>query len=269
MSRHSLPSRAVCIWTAAIAALIWITRPCYSFDLGRCFSGECDVAWQLNKRFDDGLRSKSEAITEPFKNTYYEVANDLFNAKLKPLIEDVDARVKARIGDVRGLVLDTQKAIDLSIEAAAKAADKELRVVGEIEQKAKSDIDSIIRQIDAEIDKIDCIAKGTLDDIRRLITIDLSLIHTDPCHVDRGYRFGSPGFRDDVPKYRIRQCQLERELQESKSVKDILDNLSRLSELSQLTACILRQTTGNALAQDDARRYGEQFSVWYLTAEKK
>jgi hypothetical protein len=87
--------------------------------------------------------------------------------------------------------------------------------------------------------------------------------------VDHGYRFTSPGFRDDVPKYRIRQCQLEKELQASKTVADILDKLSQLSELSQLTACILRQTTGNTLAEDDAQRYGDQFSIWYLTTAKK
>jgi len=252
-----------------LAALVWFSSQCYSGDLGRCFSGGCDIAWQLNKRFDDGLRSKSEAIADPFKQAYFDIANDLFNARLKPLIEHVDGRVKARIGDLRVLVLDTQKAIDIIIDAAAKAADKELKVIGEIENKAKADIDDIIRQIDAEIEKIDCIAKGTIDDVRRLITIDLSLIHTDPCYVERGYRVGSPGFRDDVPKYRIRQCQLERELQESKTVADILDNLSQLSELSTLTACVLRQTTGSTLAQDDARRYGDQFSIWYLTTTNR
>jgi hypothetical protein len=77
-----------------------------------------------------------------------------------------------------------------------------------------------------------------------------------------------PRYDDDVIIFRIRQCQLERDLQGSKSVKDVLDNISRLSELSQQTACILRQTTGSTLAINEERQYQELFSIWYLTLNK-
>jgi hypothetical protein len=231
-------------------------------------AGALAVAVTLNQRFDNGLRSKSESIAEPFKKAYFEVANDLFNAKLKPLIEDIDGRARSRIADLRMLVADAEKAIDLSIDAAEKAANKTINEIAAIEDKTKHDIDDILRQVDAIIDSADCAAEKTVDEIRRLIEIDLVPFHTDPCYIDQGYRFGSPGFNEDIPRYRIRQCQLERILQNSSTVAKVLDNLSSLSQLAHQTACILRRTTGSALASDDAHRYGEQFSVWYLTTAK-
>lgn len=243
--------------------------PGYSLDLGKCFSGGCDVAWELNRRFDQGLRSKSEAIVEPFRKAYFEIANDLFDARIGPMINDIDVRVKGRINDVAQLVTQAEKAIDLSIEAAVKAADKELKQVAEIEDKTKRDIDDIIKQINEVINNAECAGLNVVDEVRKLIEIDYALFHTDNCYVERGYRFSAPRFDDDVIKFRIRQCQLERDLQASQSVKDVLDNISRLSQLSRRTECILRQTTGEATARGEERRYQQLFSVWYLTVKNQ
>jgi hypothetical protein len=258
----------LCLLLSAVAWALSVS-PGYSLNVGRCFSGGCDLAWELNKRFDKGLQSKSEAIAEPFKQAYFEIANDLFNAKIAPLIDDIDVRVKGRINDISQLVSQAEKAIDLSIEAAANAADKELKQISAIEDKAKHDIDDIIRQINDVIDNAECAAYNVVDDVRKLITIDFSLVHTDSCYVERGFRFSAPRDDDDVTKFRIRQCQLEKDLEGSQTVKDILDNISRLSELSRQTACILRKTTGSALAADEERRYQQLFSIWYLTLNKQ
>lgn len=250
-----------------LVAAIWLSsaHPCYSFNLGKCFSGGCDVAWELNRRFDKGLQSKSEAVIAPFKKAYFEIANDLFNAKIGPMINDIDVRVKGRINDVSQLLAQAEKAIDLSIEAAVNAADKELKQIAEIEDKAKRDIDDIIKQIHGLIDIAECASYGVINDVRKLIEIDFSLFHTDSCYVERGYRFSAPRFDDDIVNFRIRQCQLERDLHASQTVKELLDNISRLSELSRRTACILRQTTGETTVLDEERRYQQLFSVWHLT----
>jgi hypothetical protein len=174
-----------------LAAITWAlsANAVHALNVGKCFSGGCDLAWELNKRFDKGLQSKSEAIAEPFKQAYFDIANDLFNAKLAPLIDNIDIRVKGRINDVSQLVSQAEKAIDLSIEAAANAADKELKAISAIEDKTKQDIDDIIKQINDVIDNAECAVYSVVQDIRKLINIDLSPFHTDSCYVDRGFRF--------------------------------------------------------------------------------
>ena len=183
------------------------------------------------------------------------------------MINDIDNRAQARIGDLRKVIQDAEKVINISITAAEQAADKELKRASDIVDKAKADIDEIIKEIDAEIEKVDCIKDKTVDEIRKLITIDWSLLHFDTCYTSKGYRFTSPDYYDDVDRYRIRQCQLEGDLQNSSSVKEILDKLSQLSALSQRTSCILRLTTGAILADDDFERYGNAFATWYLTTK--
>jgi hypothetical protein len=105
---------------AALIVCTWaytVTAPATAGGVGGCFfHGDCDLIWKANKAFDDGLRSKSEAINGPFRETYFQIANDLFDERLKPLIQDIDSRVAARIGDIQGVLNGTLDTVKLLVE---------------------------------------------------------------------------------------------------------------------------------------------------------
>jgi ElaB/YqjD/DUF883 family membrane-anchored ribosome-binding protein len=241
--------------------------PTSAIDLGRCFSGGCDVAWELNRRFDDGLRSKSAGLVGPIKQAYFDIANDLFDTKLRPMINDIDQRAQARIKDVKSLVDDAGKIIDTSLAAAERAAHNTLEQAQAIVKETKAQIDDAIKKIDEEIEKVSCIEGKTVNDVRKLITLDWAIVHFDSCYTDLNYKWSSPDFDNDVDKYLIKKCLIEKDLNGSLTVKRIIENISRLSQLASETECILRKTTGSTLASDDANRYTKDFAVWYLTAK--
>jgi hypothetical protein len=242
-----------------------------------CFSGGCDLAWSLNKRFDDGLRSKSEAMVGPIKDAYFQIANDLFDTKLKPLIADVDQRAQARIADLNGLIGNANTAVDTVIKKASEAATAEVKNVRtQIIDEAKKDVDDIIDRIDKIIVTVDCVETKTaadvnkaIDNARNFINLNFNFVNTDKCFTSRGYWASSPSLDDDMEIYKIRQCQWERDLSGSQTVDDVLKNISRLSSLSANAKCIftLQKSTGADYVNSDMIRYGKMYAVWKLTVK--
>src|SRR5208282_1965634 len=110
---------------------------------------------KANKAFDDGLHSKSEAITGPFRETYFQIANDLFDERLKPLIQNIDSRVAARIGDIQNILTGTLDTVKLLVENTN-------RDIANILTTTKTLISSTLTQVDQEIDKVDCITTNVV-----------------------------------------------------------------------------------------------------------
>jgi hypothetical protein len=106
--------------TAALFCFIFSVisggSPAFAGGIGGCFHGDCDAIWKLNQAFDSGLRSKSESIVGPFKQAYFDVANDLVNIKINPMISDIDSRIAGRLSQAEGILQEAQQAIDGTLD---------------------------------------------------------------------------------------------------------------------------------------------------------
>ncbi|WP_085043905.1 hypothetical protein [Ensifer aridi] len=279
-----LPSKYRGLSTVALLLLTQLSADgVFAFDLreevGNCFSGGCDVAWKLNRRVDQGIRSKAESLVGPVKEAFIEATNVLFDEKIGPLIDKVDRISKARLQEVDALVKETEAGILNVIEtAAAEAQNTTHQTVQEIR---KDIIDNTFAQVNQTIDlintkaadlirNIDCRINGSVAEYQEWIQNTLVFVPKpfNDCYTKRGFVFTTPSGTDYFNHYLINQCMIEKELDESTTVEEIKNQYARLSILARRFSCIVRDA-GPAEAEiyDDADRYSQSYALWVLATK--
>jgi hypothetical protein len=139
------------IFSSSVILICLFAVPTNARALG-CFQGGCDVVWQLNKRFDDGLRSKSESLVGPAKQAFIDAMNVLFDDKLKPLIAQIDAVATGRLSQLDQTVKDAEAGIDAIIAHAGVVA---ANLVGQTTDQIKTKIiDEAFLQADELVSNI-------------------------------------------------------------------------------------------------------------------
>ena len=275
------PSQHRGLSTAAFLFLAQLnTNGAFAFDLGKevgnCFSGGCDVAWHLNQRVDQGIRSKAESLVGPVREAFLEATNVLFDEKINPLIDKVDRISKARLQEVEGLVKDTEAGILNIIEtAAAEAQNTAHHTVQEIR---KDIIDNTFIQVNQTIDSVntkarnlvqetDCRINGSIAQHQEWIENTIVFLPKpfNDCYTRRGFVFTTPSGTDYFNQYLINQCMIEKELDASTTVGEIRNQYARLSVLARRYACIVRDA-GPAESEiyEDADRYSQSYALWFL-----
>jgi hypothetical protein len=243
-------------------------------DIGKCFHGGCDVSYQLNKRIDDGIRSKSEAMVGPVKEAFIEAMDVLFDKKLNPMIDKINLAATARLDQVGTLISEAQTGIDEIID---HAADRANALVGQSVETIKKDIiDNTFQQADALVDKIDdsihdiirqidCeLLDGNVAAVDEFVSAQLKLLPGlfDGCYRVAGVGVLGPKASDWIMIYRIRQCQLEKELHKSATVAAVRDNYARLLLVTRRFKCIMIEPNAVQLLAEDSERYGLAFELW-------
>lgn len=248
-------------------------------EVGNCFSGGCDVAWELNKRVDDGIRSKAESLAGPIKDAFIEATNVLFDEKINPLIDKVDRISKARLAEADALVKETEQGILNVIETAAAEAQKTTHTA--VQDIRKDIIDNTFAQVNQTIDSInlkatnliqniDCRINGSVAEFQEWVQHTLVFIPKpfNECYTKRGFRFTTPSGTDYFNHYLINQCIYEKELDQSATVAEIKNQYSRLSILARRFACIVRDAgPAEAEINKDADQYSEAYALWVLATK--
>lgn len=271
----------------SIAALLMLAQvgadSSFAFDLrkeiGNCFSGGCDVAWNLNKRVDDGIRSKAESLVGPVKEAFIEATNILFDEKIGPLIDKVDRISKARLVEIEGLVKETEAGILNVIETAAAEAQKTTHQT--VQEIRKDIIDSTFTQVNQTVDlintkardliqNIDCRIDGSVSKFQEWVKHTIVFVPRpfNDCYTRRGFVFTTPSGTDYFNHYLINQCMYEKDLDKSTTIEEIKNQYARLSLLARRFACIVRDA-GPAEAEiyADADRYSQSYALWVLATK--
>ena len=81
-----------------------------------CWSGGCDVIWEVNKRFDNGIKSKSQSMAKGVRVVFEESMNTLFDQKIRPMLEDIDLIIKNNMDNADEIIINTFKGVDKIIE---------------------------------------------------------------------------------------------------------------------------------------------------------
>jgi hypothetical protein len=260
-----------------ITALTVVSQKASALDLGRCFQGGCDVVWELNKRFDQGVRSKSESMVGPIKEAFIEAMNVLFDQKLKPMIDQIDQAAAARLSQFDRTIKDAESGIDTIIADAGQVA---VNSVGQSSEIIKSKIidatfnraDSLVQQIStslqALVEDLDCKIDGQTSKLQEW---GKSLVsYPKPwnyCYRTNGFIFTTPASDDYVIIYRIRQCELLRDLDESSTVRNLKDNYARLSVLARRFTCLTQNPLAQQVINADVKSYVQNFEMWQLMSQ--
>jgi hypothetical protein len=236
------------------------------------------VVWQLNKRFDDGLRSKSESLVGPAKEAFLDAMNVLFDQKMKPLIAQIDAAATGRLKQFDDTVRVAMAGMDAIITHAELTASNlvdqtteqiKTRIIETTFSQADALTEKIAAQITAIVDDIDCKIDGQRE---KLVEFWRSLISL-PNPLNRCYRANdaaifAPESDDYIRKYRIQECLYNEDLSKSNTVRQVIDNYGRLLLLVRRFACITNQTPGAQLILTrDGARYQKEFEVWFLMSQ--
>ena len=242
-------------------------------EVGNCFSGGCDVIWHLNQRFDQGLQSKSESLVGPAKEAFDDSMRQLFDERLTPMIQMVNAMAAARIWQAQDasedVIRTAENGVDNLLDHAAKVAHLATTDIKQhIIDATYADASALVKQIHDQtlevIDKADCAVNGTFDKTVLLVKNTFSGPHPfDECFRAAGFYLSTPNSDDYVEIYRIRQCQLEREFSGEMSVTQIGDQYARLASWSQTMRCVMRRTTVSVdLVEKDIGRYTQSYRLW-------
>lgn len=249
-------------------------------EVGRCFSGGCDVVWGLNRRVDDGVRSKAEALVGPARQAFEEAMNKLFDEKITPMITQIDQAANARLDQVNQIVMEAESGIIEIVDRAGETATNTIST--SVDKIRREIIDASFRQADSLSDKIFMRLAEMVDDVDCKIAGQRDAVFEwarsqgewfpnpfDPCRRKYGFVFSVPKSDDYVSIYRIRQCNIEMNLDSSANVSQILDNYWRLSILARRFRCITQEVAGNKLISRDAAQYSKNFEMWLLAVKEK
>jgi hypothetical protein len=261
------------IETAALCfifSLVSGASSAYAGGIGGCFHGDCDVIWKLNQAFDSGLQSKSESIVGPFKQAYFDVANDLFNNKINPMISDVDNRVAGRLSQAEGIVQEAQQAIDGTLDKAKSLIEETNGDVRQTIQEASQAFDKAMARVEEDIKKIDCVATKALtkgDDIAKdlwgkFIIVEVQTV-LDTCNWKNQNIISTPG--DALPSYKAAKCILKRKLDASKTVEQVMTYYERLGGVASYYVCVLGEQPAANEARRDLIEYSQAYQAWALT----
>lgn len=266
--------RFTCVLVILIHAILGSTE-CHA--LG-CFQGGCDVVWHMNKRFDDGLRSKSENLVGPAKQAFIEAMDVLFDEKMKRLIAQIDAAAAGRLDQFDSTVKTAIAGIDAIIAHAEATASKLVNQTTEqirtqIIETTFSQADALTNTIAAKISEIlgdlDCKIDGQRE---KLIEFWVSLVSIpnplNHCYREYGAAIFAPRWDDYITKYRIQECVYNDDLTASTTVRQIIDKYARLLQLNRRFACISNATPEALLILGrDGARYRQEFNVWWMMSE--
>jgi hypothetical protein len=243
-------------------------------EVGNCFSGGCDVIWHLNQRFDQGLQSKSESLVGPAKQAFDDSMRQLFDDRLTPMIQMVNAMAAARIWQAQiaadDVIRTAETGVDSILDHAAIVANSVTTNIKQtILDAAYADATALVKQIHDQaldvIDKADCAVAGTFDNARLTVANLFSIGNPfDKCFRDAGfYTLGAPRSDDYLSIYRIRQCQLESGLSDRMTVTQIADQYVRLAAWSQTMRCVMRRTNAAVdLIEKDIGHYTQSYRLW-------
>jgi hypothetical protein len=267
--RLHLPLYAACL----LCFFFVFDSRCRAFagGVGGCFfHGDCDVAWKLNQAFDSGLRGKSEAIVGPLKEAYFEVAKDLFDNRIGPMIADVDTRLAGRLSQAQNIVQEAAQAIDKSLDKAKSLIEETDGDVNRTIQEAEKFFDQAMTRVEQDIKSIDCVltkAAAAGDDIAQDLwgkfILNAIVGLTNSCNWIHHNIFNGPG--DALPSYRAAKCILERQLESSKTVQDVMTYYARLGGVASYYTCKFSGQPGADEASRDLIAYTQAYKAWALT----
>jgi hypothetical protein len=269
--------RLIAILTVAAVTSVIAAPSAIALDLGHCFQGGCDVVWELNKRFDQGVRSKSESMVGPVKEAFIEVMNLLFDQKLKPMIDQIDQAAGARLSQFDKTIKDAETGIDTIITDAGRVAvDSVGQSAGIIKTKiidatfarADSLVQQIYASLQALVEDLDCKIDGQTSKLQER---GKSLIsYPQPwngCYRAQGFTFSTPTSDDYIKIYRIRQCELLNDLEASSTVRNLKDNYARLLLHARRFVCIMQLPEAKQLINSDVKVYVRSFVMWQLMSQ--
>jgi hypothetical protein len=240
--------------------------------LGDCFSGGCDVVWQLNKRWDSGMRSKSESLVGPAKEAFEQAMADLFDKRITPLIGNIDFVVASRLNQAGSIIQDAENGMDQLIKIASDVVDHQIdhvkeKIIDATFSKADQLLENINKRILGIIDAGYCAALGTTAGIAEWIKSEFSFLpHPfDSCYKANGHGIWPPSGDDLFAIYRIRQCQMEQDLATDGTIQGLRDGYARLEVWARRMQCAMKLANiANSLIKEDVERYESAFSRWTL-----
>jgi hypothetical protein len=250
-----------------------------SKEIGHCFHGGCDVAWTLNQRFDEGIRSKSESIVGPAKEAFLQAMDMLFDKKLNPMIDKINTDFSDRLDQAGTILQNTEKGIDEIIDRAAEKAillehesidDIKSQIIDASFKQANDLVDKVDNDIEKLIADIDCKFAGQEAAIQEYIKATFSFIPhpLDECYRDNGFVFSLPDSRDYINIYFILKCQYNRDLRNSSNVGLIKKNYSRLVSIARRFQCIEQSNHAfYEVTSQDIKTASEKFEMWLLASQ--
>jgi hypothetical protein len=230
-------------------------------DLGReagsCLSGGCDVVWEVNKRLDRGISSKFESAAEPVKRAFEEAVHYLFDKELNPFLTRLDSLAEEKMRRIEGIFQDSLR---LAEQATINTIE---RVRDEIIVKASEQLKALADEV---LQDVKCGVNFTFQQAQNFMDVNFRLFGDlrdavarifDGCPaVDRGSFYSI---------YRGRKCQIDRQMENAKSVEELRQSYLLFLEFNSKSACaVLDRVHVLQEIRRDSDAYANRLDLWNL-----
>ena len=258
---------------------------------GLCGFQNCDVVWEINRRFDQGVNSKGRALAEGVRVEFEKAMDYLFDSKLSPLLSEFDGVITSQRREIKSMVDDWFLQIDHTInEAAATALEMQQIVISDIRDqlidKFFREFESIERTIFADlnnlIDKVSCELDGSVNLAAAQLQVILpslpsltsvpGLVPALACRLDRyiclcrdGRYLGQPSPDDFGKIYRIQSCEMQRLLNanfENLTTATILEAYVDLTVLTRRTRCAMKTDAAADFYGRELAKWNRRYTIW-------
>lgn len=248
-----------------VAIILSMTTAASAFNVGRCLSGGCDVIWELNKRLDDGIRSKVGSLAEPVRDAFLEAMREA-EATSRRMINDIDQKTTAHLLHVDTIIRDAQQRLDATIDKAAIRAEglTDYATASIRKNLIKPTVDDfralaldVQKKIDDTISEIDCKITNHQERIKELVTL-FRIPSAESCY--RTFWKSGTFISERIATYNVFKCRESKELRAVASVDDLISKYESLGQLARYYSCLTQQSSIAA----DVKIYGDAAATWRL-----
>ena len=249
-------------------------------DFKKCFSGGCDLVAHINRRFDAGLQSKARSIAEPLREIFLSTMNELFETKITPMLNDVDALLKAHldradeiataaIDNISTLVDESFNRAQILLEQGiANVRDQIIaetfRKADELRQQIVADVNGLLDKVQMITHQVDCATLGNTASIRVYVDNFLGFLPQpfNSC-VPKHLKFVASNKYTYLEMYRIHKCDVLNQHGLDTTVQQIMDDYASIITKAAEFRCIERLSMPSQLQYtDEIIELTRRFFVW-------
>lgn len=229
-----------------------------------------DVAREFNKRFDDGIRSKSASMVWPVKDAFLEATKILFDEKLKPLIDQIDRAAAGRLDQFGQTIQDALQGIDAILtraEAIATSAisDIKTKIIVETFTRADELMNRVTANVRSIVDEIDCKIDGQRERLYEWWASIASFPNPfNACYWKQGAIISAPRPHQYIRKFRIQECLQMAHINSSNTVGELVDSYGDMLLLVRRFSCIANDDQARRIIDREGGQYTREFNSWWL-----
>ncbi|TAY75167.1 hypothetical protein [Rhizobium ruizarguesonis] len=226
-------------------------------EVGSCLSGGCDVVWDVNRRIDDGISSKTESAVAPIKKAVHEILEELFKKNIDPMLDRMNSITEERLKQIDDIVSGAIDKAQLATAATISSVKTDIII------ESSNQVQIVSKAI---LGDLRCAEFVTKDNVQTLIDENFRIFGKlrDAAHalVDR--------CADGVDRnnywtvYSGLKCAYDAKISNANTVGEMQGYYHAFLEETSKAECIMGNESNISQVRDDQRNYTKRLNLWNL-----